>query len=430
MPGTILDIVELLLTADIYNRYSELNANDIPSNIRKNYWSIKEKTVPRPITASFVKIETLYSVKDVEKIVRNQPFIITDKSRFELRLSAFDLAVEWFEKQEGSQEKIEKNPVLAYYFGNIRKVQTVDYELAKSKTKPQESDREWIESRIAEIRKEDKSEEMLKLVVVVAPEDVRQKLGDLVLTQEQKDEVEKISKAIEHREYLREIGLHDIGKLLFVGPPGTGKTSVARALSERLSIPFVEVKLSMITDQYLGETAKNIDRVFLLAKKLNPCILFIDELDFVAKARTSDENAAIKRAVNTLLKAIDEISLVEHGVLLIAATNHPHMLDSAAWRRFDEIVHFPLPDLDMRSNILCMVIKNIEGDYDIKEMAHEIAELTDGYSGSDLRMVIREAVLSALLQERKKLTPVDLLEAVRSFDERSNLKSEDYGRKK
>ena len=79
----------------------------------------------------------------------------------------------------------------------------------------------------------------------------------------------------------------------------------------------------MITDQYLGETAKNIDRVFLLAKKLNPCILFIDELDFVAKARTSDENAAIKRAVNTLLKAIDEISLVEHGVLLIAATNHP-----------------------------------------------------------------------------------------------------------
>ena len=277
-----------------------------------------------------------------------------------------------------------------------------------------------------EIKKEDKSDEMLKLVVIVAPEDVKQKIRDLVLTREQESEIEKIMKAIQHREYLREIGLHDIGKLLFVGPPGTGKTSVARALSEQLSIPFVEVKLSMITDQYLGETAKNIDRVFLLAKKLNPCILFIDELDFMAKARTSDENAAIKRAVNTLLKAIDEISLVEHGVLLIAATNHPRMLDSAAWRRFDEIVHFPLPDLDMRKNILDIVTRHIEGDFD----TGEIAELTEDYSGSDLRMVIREAVLSALLEERKVLTQQDLLEAVKSFDERAGLKSEDYERKK
>jgi SpoVK/Ycf46/Vps4 family AAA+-type ATPase len=426
MSGMILDIVELLLTAEIYNRYPELDVNDLPKNIRKSYWSSVEKTVPKPIIASFVRIEKLYGVKDIEKTVRNIPFINIDRSHFELRLSAFDLTAEWFEKQEGSQEKIENNPVLAYYFGEIRKVEAADYAAAKAKIRPKEVDREWIESLIAEIRKEDKSEEMLKLVVIIAPEDVKQKVRDLVLTEEQKDEIEKIMKAIQHREYLREIGLHDIGKLLFVGPPGTGKTSVARALSEQLSIPFVEVKLSMITDQYLGETAKNIDRVFLLAKKLNPCILFIDELDFVAKARTSDENAAIKRAVNTLLKAIDEISLVEHGVLLIAATNHPRMLDSAAWRRFDEIVHFPLPDLDMRKNILDIVTRHIEGDLDTAE----IAALTEGYSGSDLRMVIREAVLSALLEERKVLTQKDLLDAVNSFDERADLKSDEYAGKK
>lgn len=426
MSGIILDIVELLLTAEIYNRYPELDVNDLPKNIRKSYWSSTEKTVPKPIIASFVRLEKLYGVKDIEKSVRNVPFISIDRAHFELRLSAFELAAEWFEKQEGSQERIENNPVLAYYFGEIRKVEAANYAAAKAKIRPKEVDREWIESLIAEIRKEDKSEEMLKLVVIIAPEDVKQKVRDLVLTEEQKDEIEKIMKAIQHREYLREIGLHDIGKLLFVGPPGTGKTSVARALSEQLSIPFVEVKLSMITDQYLGETAKNIDRVFLLAKKLNPCILFIDELDFVAKARTSDENAAIKRAVNTLLKAIDEISLVEHGVLLIAATNHPRMLDSAAWRRFDEIVHFPLPDLEMRKNILDIVTRHIEGNLDTKE----IAELTEGYSGSDLRMVIREAVLSALLEERKVLTQEDLLEAVKSFDERADLKSDEYKGKK
>lgn len=426
MSDAILDIVELLLTAEIYNRYSELDVNDLPKHIRKNYWSSKEKTVPKPITATFIRIENLYGVKDIEKIVRNVPFISTDRSHFELRLSAFDLAAEWFEKQEGSQERIGNNPVLAYYFGEIRKDETANYALAKAKIRPKEVDREWIESLIAEIRKEDKSEDMLKLVVIIAPEDVKQKVRDLVLTEEQEIEVEKIMKAIEHREYLRKIGLHDIGKLLFVGPPGTGKTSVARALSEQLSIPFVEVKLSMVTDQYLGETAKNIDRVFLLAKKLNPCILFIDELDFVAKARTSDENAAIKRAVNTLLKAIDEISLVEHGVLLIAATNHPRMLDSAAWRRFDEIVHFPLPDLEMRKDILDIVTRHIEGNFD----TGEIAALTEGYSGSDLRIVIREAVLSALLEERKVLTQQDLLEAVNSFDERATFKSEEYERKK
>ncbi|MDD2614725.1 MAG: ATP-binding protein [Methanosarcina sp.] len=426
MSDAILDIVELLLTAEIYNRYSELDVNDLPKHIRKNYWSSKEKTVPKPITATFIRIENLYGVKDIEKIVRNVPFISTDRSHFELRLSAFDLAAEWFEKQEGSQERIGNNPVLAYYFGEIRKDETANYALAKAKIRPKEVDREWIESLIAEIRKEDKSEDMLKLVVIIAPEDVKQKVRDLVLTEEQESEVEKIMKAIEHREYLRKIGLHDIGKLLFVGPPGTGKTSVARALSEQLSIPFVEVKLSMVTDQYLGETAKNIDRVFLLAKKLNPCILFIDELDFVAKARTSDENAAIKRAVNTLLKAIDEISLVEHGVLLIAATNHPRMLDSAAWRRFDEIVHFPLPDLEMRKDILDIVTRHIEGNFD----TGEIAALTEGYSGSDLRIVIREAVLSALLEERKVLTQQDLLEAVNSFDERASFKSEEYERKK
>ncbi len=426
MSGIILDIVELLLTAEIYNRYSELDVNDLPKNIRKSYWSSVEKTVPKPIIASFVRIEKLYGIKDIEKTVRNIPFITVDRSHFELRLSAFELAAEWFEKQEGSQEKIENNPVLAYYFGEIRKVKAANYAEAKAKIRPKEVDREWIESLIAEIRKEDKSEEMLKLVVIIAPEDVKQKVRDLVLTEEQKDEIEKIMKAIQHREYLREIGLHDIGKLLFVGPPGTGKTSVARALSEQLAIPFVEVKLSMITDQYLGETAKNIDRVFLLAKKLNPCILFIDELDFVAKARTSDENAAIKRAVNTLLKAIDEISLVDDGVLLIAATNHPRMLDSAAWRRFDEIVHFPLPDLDMRKNILDIVTKHIEGDFDTAE----IAALTENYSGSDLRMVIREAVLGALLEERKVLTQEDLLGAVNSFDQRANLKSDEYIGKK
>jgi SpoVK/Ycf46/Vps4 family AAA+-type ATPase len=173
----------------------------------------------------------------------------------------------------------------------------------------------------------------------------------------------------------------------------------------------VEVRLSMITSQYLGETSKNIDKVFDLAKRLSPCILLIDEFDFVAKTRTSDEHGAIKRAVNTLLKAIDEISLVEHGVLLIAATNHPQLLDYAAWRRFDKVLKFPLPDGEMRRKILDKVLSRIDVDVDTRELA----ELTEGYSGSDLRLVIREAVLNALLEDRKHLVQDDLLKSIEGF---------------
>ncbi len=421
MSHTAIDIVELLLTAQIYNKYSELDVNDLPKNIRKNYWSSKQKTVPKPFKVSISDVVSLYDIKDVKTVVKALPFIDIDDLDFKVKLTSFGVGEEWFEKQDDAKERVSNNPVLAFYYEK-KNSSTADYKEARAKSKPKEVDREWIESLVSEVAEEEGGDEMLKLAHILAPEDVRQPLSDLVLTKDQIDDVEKIVKAIQYREYLKRIGLYDVGKLLFVGPPGTGKTSVASALSERLSIPFVEVKLSMITDQYLGETAKNIDRVFNLAKRLSPCILFIDEFDFVAKTRASDEHAALKRAVNTLLKAIDEISLTKDGVLLIAATNHPKMLDSAAWRRFDEIMSFPLPDIEMREKILNIVIRDIEGTIDTKE----IASLTEGYAGSDLRMIIREAVLTALVEERMSLTQDDMINAVSSFNEREGLRTGEY----
>ena len=261
---------------------------------------------------------------------------------------------------------------------------------------------------------------MLDLVDIKAPEEIETTLPDLVLTTNQTDELEKIRLAIKNRDYLAEIGLREVGKLLFIGPPGTGKTSVARALAHSLSLPFVEVKLSMMTSQYLGETSKNIDRTFEVAKRLSPCILFVDEFDSVAKTRRSDEHAALKRAVNTLLKSIDEISLVRDEVLLIGATNHPDQLDTAAWRRFDDIIHFPLPDVNMREKIFevttkYMAIENFEPS--------ALADLTEGLSGSDIRLVLREAVLEALSEDRTVLNQEDLIAAVTAIEKRDILKS-------
>ena len=397
-----------------------MTENDLPVNIRKHYWNREKKQVNRPISVRIEDVAELCGIEDVMQEIESLPFIEFEKFGAELKLTVFDLAKRWFAKQEGAIDRIRGNPTLASFYENDGV--DVSYAEATLKAQPKERDREYLASLAAEIAASDEDVDLLTLVHLVAPEDVKQRIDKLVLTRGQEDKIEKIVQAIRHREYLREIGLCEIGKMLFVGLPGTGKTSVARALSEKLNSPLVEVRLSMITSQYLGETAKNIDKVFELAKKLSPCILFIDEFDFIAKTRVSDEHAAVKRAVNTLLKAIDEISLIDDGVLLIAATNHPNLLDLAAWRRFDEIVEFPLPDARMRKDILDIILSKVDGDFD----SQEIALLADGFTGSDLRMVVREAVLHALTEDRMAITQSDLTDAVDEFSNRVGLMMKEY----
>ncbi|KAF5419842.1 MAG: Proteasome-activating nucleotidase [Candidatus Methanogaster sp.] len=397
-----------------------MTENDLPANIRKHYWNREKKQVNRPINIQVEDVTKLYGIEEVVRAIGSLPFIEFEKFGAELRLTVFDLAKIWFAKQEGAIDRICANPTLASFYEDDGV--DVSYAEATLKAQPKERDREYLASLAAEIAASDEDVDLLTLVHLVAPEDVRQRIDKLVLTHDQEAKIEKIVQAIKHRDYLRDIGLCEIGKMLFVGLPGTGKTSVARALSEKLNSPLVEVRLSMIISQYLGETAKNIDKVFELAKKLSPCILFIDEFDFIAKTRVSDEHAAVKRAVNTLLKAIDEISLVDDGVLLIAATNHPNLLDRAAWRRFDEIVDFPLPDAGMRKNILDIILSKVDGDFD----PQEIALLADGFTGSDLRMVVREAVLHALTADRMSITQSDLTDAVDEFSNRVGLMMKEY----
>jgi AAA+ superfamily predicted ATPase len=417
----VLDVIELLLTAHIYNDNDQLDENDLPPHIRKNYWNSKERRVDRPIIVSETAVDRIYEIPHGWSLIKTLPFVAFEEFGARLNITVINLAAKWFATQD-SLSRINQNPALAFYYSKNDSLD-VDYERVRRLNKPKEMDREWIFSLIDEIAGEgEEAEDMLKLVAISAPEDVRESLDKLVLTQEQVEEIAKIVKAIQYRDYLREIELFEIGKLLFVGPPGTGKTSVARALSKELGFPFLEVRLSMITSQYLGETSKNIGKVFSLAKRLNPCILFIDEFDYVAKTRLSDEHGAIKRAVNMLLKSIDDISLVDDGVLMIGATNHPSLLDSAAWRRFDKIVMFPLPDAAMRKEIFEKIMAHIKGTFDTQKLA----EITDQCTGSDLRLILREAVLQALFEERTDLSQNDLEEAVSNFSKRFELKMGEY----
>ncbi len=410
-----LDVVEFLLSARIYDKHRELDENDLPPAYRTALWG--DDGVPRPPQTTETAVTEGSGVDEPWDAISGLMF--TDRDTFAGSMSLVDdeMAVDWF-VENADAERVRDNPVLAYAVGDEF---DVDYEAAREDNRSVQADPQWIDGLLSEYFDED-DEEMLDLVEVRSPAEIDVTLDDIVLTEEQENEITKVAKAIEHRDYLATIGLSEIGKLLFVGPPGTGKTSTARGLAHQLDLPFVEVKLSMITSQYLGETAKNVEKVFEVAKRLSPCILFMDEFDFVATTRTGDEHNAIKRAVNTLLKSIDEVSLVNDDVLLIGATNHPDELDAAAWRRFDEILSFPRPDEQMRAEILEIVTRELAvDDLDAEELAAE----TEGLTGSDLRLVLREAVLDALMEDRRTLTQDDLVEAVSDFEDRDHLRNLD-----
>ncbi|WP_117362713.1 ATP-binding protein [Natrarchaeobaculum sulfurireducens] len=436
MSDAALDVVEFMLTASVYSDDRTLDENDLPPSYRRVYWTGSADAdgedrgdgvstpagISRPLSMTATTAREATDVPQPWEAVSELMFTERDEFSGTLTFADRELAEQWFADRV-DEERLLENPTLAKYFADHDDYAfDVSHEDARDRNRPIQADRVWIDGLLEEYFDTEDDEEMLDLVEVRAPEEVEMSLDDLVLTADQENELDKIAKAIEHREYLSQIGLREIGKLLFVGPPGTGKTSTAQALAQDMDLPFVEVKLSMITSQYLGETAKNVDKTFEVAKRLSPCILFIDEFDFVAKTRRSDEHAALKRAVNTLLKSIDNISLIEDDVLLIGATNHPDQLDEAAWRRFDEIINFPKPDYDMRADILRVITRQMDIDEFDPQL---IAEVTQGLTGSDLRMVLREAVLEALTEDRTRLTQEDLLNAVEEFEERDTLKNMD-----
>ena len=202
----------------------------------------------------------------------------------------------------------------------------------------------------------------------------------------------------QHVDELNAKGLASRLCLLLSGPPGTGKTLLAAHVAAQLSRPFYIVRLDSVISSLLGDTAKNIRSVFDFVSS-QKAILFLDEMDAIAKLRDDHhELGELKRVVNTVIQGLD--SLDSHSVV-IAATNHPHLLDPAIWRRFPYKIDLSYPDTEVREDLWTHFLFEDQDESKLPEM---LASLSEGLSGADIEAISLTARRHALLDSR----PVDL----------------------
>lgn len=186
------------------------------------------------------------------------------------------------------------------------------------------------------------------------------------------------------------------GGLLLYGPPGTGKTYLARAIAGELDAKFLSITIADILDGVMGESEKNVRRIFTRARELAPCVLFIDELDSLGGKRSGYSNMGwMRNVVNQILQEMDGVGADNDGVFILAATNHPWDIDNALLRpgRFDRIVLVTAPDPAARAAILKYSLKDrpIAG-IDLDELVSD----THGFSGADLTHVAATAAEHAM----------------------------------
>jgi cell division protease FtsH len=234
---------------------------------------------------------------------------------------------------------------------------------------------------------------------------------DVAGIDEAQEELREIVQFLETPERFTRLGGKIPKGVLLVGPPGTGKTLLARAVAGEAGVPFFSISGSDFDEMFVGVGAARVRDLFKQAAERAPCIIFIDELDAVGKARGRSWERDVDQTLNQLLVEMDGFD-GRKGVIVMAATNRPEALDQALLRagRFDRQVVVDPPDLRGRLSILQVHARNLAlgPDVDLSRMAHE----TPGFSGADLANVLNEAALLAARRGKEKVGAADLVDAV------------------
>ena len=239
------------------------------------------------------------------------------------------------------------------------------------------------------------------------------KFTDVAGEDEAKESLAEIVDYLHNPGKYREVGAAVPKGILLVGPPGTGKTMLAKAVAGEANVPFFSMSGSEFVEMFVGMGASKVRDLFKQAKEKAPCIVFIDEIDAIGQKRDgrAGGNDEREQTLNQLLTEMDGFE-TNNGVIILAATNRPESLDPALTRpgRFDRRVPVELPDLKGREEILKVHAKKVKLDESVDFAG--IARMASGASGAELANIINEAALRAVRENRRFVTQADLEESI------------------
>ncbi len=230
---------------------------------------------------------------------------------------------------------------------------------------------------------------------------------------------EAIELPLEQPELFKKVGIEPPKGILLVGPPGCGKTMLAKAVASHTEASFIRMVGSELAQKYIGEGGRMVRELFSLAKDKSPSIIFLDEIDAIGAKRLDGSTSGdreVQRTLMQLLAELDGFDVLEN-VKIIAATNRPDILDEALLRpgRFDRVIEIPLPESDGRKRILEIHLKKMSTK---RLNIGKIVEITEGFSGAELKATTVEAGMIAIREGRSKVNQSDVLLAVKRIKEK------------
>ena len=268
------------------------------------------------------------------------------------------------------------------------------------------------------------AESEYRQALAMAPHDAQLKLGlarafyqqgkdsaALVILEALKEEIRlKIIYPLTHAEMYKAYGKPIGGGILMYGPPGCGKTHLARATAGEIQAGFLSVGISDVLNMWIGSSERNLHELFEQARRNTPCVLFFDEVDALGAKRSDMQHSAARHLINQFLAEMDGVESSNDGVLILAATNAPWHLDAAFRRpgRFDRILFVPPPDAEARAAILRILCRGKPlADIDFNHLGKK----TDGFSGADLKGLVDLAIEEKLRLAMKEGVPKPLTTA-------------------
>lgn len=236
--------------------------------------------------------------------------------------------------------------------------------------------------QVSSLRPLPKTRDDLSLLSLEEP---RTSFQDLVFPRKVQEVLDDLVDEFRHRSALRAHGVSPRSSLLMVGPPGCGKSASAEAIAGELGLPVARVQLTTIVSSYLGETARNLEQVFSFLD-VGSWVLVFDEFDMLGRERSDRaDHGELRRVVAAMLQVMEDH---RGDSLVVATSNHPMLLDTAVWRRFDEVLELPPPDELARAEILSVKLRSVRHDIELATAAKRM----DGFSAAEVEGVALDAI--------------------------------------